>query len=317
MSSTVTPIISVKTKCQGPWRADFPQTINAGEQFEVTFYCILSDQSLCPAYYRLFFQGPTRQDVPPGNFSKVEKIENDRYNHAKVTATWTIYDPGEYLIYAYPEFGYCAQWSAMDWPFFKASVEGTPARLKVLPSREPREEGYGACATSEDVLNGRYLSTNSSVSPAEFADQYKDPQRDFAWAPYSCKIPPRNNVSEFIKSIPSARNFVFMGDSTGRGPFCVKVIRHVHGTIKGTCCDDSDFVGYEDRRYHHKYSYKVFEMDNGETRNISFTYLWTAQGFQWVKDELLRMNPPPTHIAFNVGLQGPRKGNGLTVDGWN
>lgn len=295
-------LLCLKTNFPGPWRADFPQTVTAGQQFEITFYCMAKDQSLCPSYYRLFFQGPTRQNVPPSNFSKVEKIENDRYSHVKVTARWTIYDAGEYLIYAYPEFGYCAQWLAMDWPFFKASVEGTPAPLRVISSRDPREEGYGACATSEDVLDGRYLSTDSSLSPEDFADHYKGLQRDFSWAPYSCKIPPRNNVTKFIASIPSAKNFVFMGDSTGRRTFCVKVMRHVHGTIKGTCCDDSDFAGYEETKFHHKYSYKEFEMDNGETRNVSFNFLWTAQGFEFVKDELLKMTPGPTHIVFNVGL---------------
>lgn len=76
-------------------------------------------------------------------------------------------------------------------------------------------------------------------------------------------------------------------------------------------------MGYEDRKYHHKYSYKVFEMENGETRNVSFTFLWTAQGIEYVKDELLNMNPPATHMAFNVGLQGPLTGNGLIVDGWS
>jgi hypothetical protein len=264
---------------------------------------VLNDQSLCPPYYRLFFQGPTRQSVPPGNFSDVQAIENDRYNFAKVTATWTIHDPGEYLIYAYPEFSYCAQWSAMEWPFFKASVQGTPAPLTVLPSRSPREEGYGVCATLDQVIDGRYLSTNNSLAPSAFTDLYKEPQREFAWAPYSCKIPPRNNLSEFISSMPSARNVVFMGDSTVRGPFCQKVIRHVHGTIKGTVCDDWDLAGHDNTKYHeHKFTHKVFGMDNGGTRNVSFTYLWVDQGFQFVKHQLLHMDPRPTHIVFNVGL---------------
>ena len=68
-------------------------------------------------------------------------------------------DPGEYLIYIYSEFMICRAWKDMDYPWFKASVEGTPVRLIVQPALMPFfEEGFVICSEN-DTTHGRYLAT--------------------------------------------------------------------------------------------------------------------------------------------------------------
>jgi hypothetical protein len=107
-----------------------------------------------------------------------------------------------------------------------------------------------------------------------------------------------------------ANHFVFMGDSTTRGPFCAKVYMGVHGTVEGGVCDYLTEEG--NRRYWdgtdmkmqwgHKFTHKVFEMGDSE-RNVSFSFLWLANNLTDTVTTLLSLtNPAPTHIVFNYGL---------------
>ena len=80
-------------------------------------------------------------------------------DYANTQATWRLNDPGEYLIYIYSEFMICRAWKDMDYPWFKASAEGTPVRLIVQPALMPFfEEGFVICSEN-DTTHGRYLAT--------------------------------------------------------------------------------------------------------------------------------------------------------------
>jgi len=269
----------------------------------MVFFCTHPDQSLCPPYYRVFFFGPSRQTVLPLNFTEAQRMHNSPYDYGNVTGTWTIRDPGEYMVYAYPEFSICGMWAQMEWPWFKAAVQGVPIKLKVLASTaiDVEPEGYEACSPDE-VTNGRFLSTDPSISPSNFTDMYRHTGREFAWAPYTCKIP-RRNVSEALKAIPLAKHFVWFGDSTTRGSFCTRVWEHVHGDVVGSVCDyKSGFESYWEMRWGHKSTHKVFEID-GEQRNVSFSLVWTTHTLDTVLAPLLEYKgPPPTHLIFNMGM---------------
>lgn len=230
-------------------------------------------------------------------------MHNSPYDYGNVTGTWTIRDPGEYMVYAYPEFSFCAMWKQMEWPWFKASVQGMPLKLEVLasPAINLEPEGYGTCSPDE-ITNGRFLSTDPAISPREFAEMYQHADQQFAWAPYTCKIPHRN-VSEAIKAMPLAKHFVWFGDSTTRGPFCTKVWEHVHGDVIDSVCDyKSGTTPYWEMKWGHKFTHKVFEID-GEQRNISFSFIWTPDNFNTILAPMLDLKDPlPTHVIFNMGM---------------
>src|SRR5947207_10669264 len=139
---------------------------------------------MCPDTYTVMFHGPSRHSIPPESFQKIDWNPNPPHHYAKVDARWTVHDPGEYLVYAYPEFVYCRKWEGMEFPYSRASVQGAPFLLTVHPGRSP-SEGYGICSSNQPDF-GRYLPTNSPQLKALF----KKSTRKFAWAPYKCKIPP-------------------------------------------------------------------------------------------------------------------------------
>lgn len=291
----------------GPWRAEIPSEVVAGDKFQMSFHCIFPDHSLCPPYYTVMFHGPTRQTVSPENFTPSDK-KNPPFTYGTVEATWSIDDPGEYTVYAYPDFVYsdrsktlfCREWKTMQFPWNKAAVENTPFRLVVKPTKQ-REEGYGDCSP-HDLKVGRYLSTDASLSSQRFADMYAHTGRQFVWAPYNCKIPHRR-VHEAIRSITSAKNILVIGDSTSRGYFCTRIWEDVHGTTKDTVCDYIRHdQTYWDQDVGHKFTWKMFEDENGQ-RNVSFTFLWSPVWFHNKKavPVLLALDPSPTHIVFTVG----------------
>ena len=291
----------------GPWQAEIPSEVVAGENFHMSFHCVFPEPSLCPQYYTVMFHGPTRQSVPPENFTP-SNVTNPPFTYGTIEATWSIDDPGEYFVYAYPDFVYsdmskalfCREWKTMQFPWNQAAVENTPFRLVVKPTQQ-REEGYGDCSP-DDLKVGRYLSTDASLSSQQFAEMYAHTGRQFVWAPYNCKIPHRR-VHEAVQSITSARNILVIGDSTSRGYFCTRIWEGVHGTTKDTLCDYKRHnQTYWDQDIGHKFTWKIF-VNESEQRNVSFTFLWSPIWYHNKKavPVLLALDPPPTHIVFTVG----------------
>jgi hypothetical protein len=294
---------------KGPYGADIPKEVMAGDEFEMTFHCLYPDRLLCPPYYLVFFQGPTRQTVSPDKFSSLNGSAESQYI---VKATWKIQDPGEYLVYAYPELVFCSHFSEMEFPLSSASVRGAPFQLLVKP-KALIEEGYDFNCSVDDFHNGRYWSTNASISSEKFAELYRDTGRVFVWAPYKCKTPHRT-VQQAITALPNASHFVFIGDSSSRGPFCAKVYMGVHGTVEGGTgvCDyytEEGHANYWDgnnmylRQWGNKFTHKIFNTNDSQ-RNISFSFLWLSTQVNDMIPSLLALDRP-THIVFNYGLHFP------------
>jgi len=293
----------------GPWKAQIPSTVVAGEEFTMQFSCLYPEKSLCPPYYMVFFHGPSRQSVLPDAFTSLNWTVNSPHEFATVQATWTIHDPGHYNVYIYPQFVYCDIWQDMEFPWEKAAVQDTPFQLTVQPSPHATtpdtQEGYGTCTTSEEIDHGRYLSTNISSNP-RFTSMYAHSGRHFIWKPYTCNIPVRN-IHEALDLIPSAKHFMFLGDSTTRGGFCTRIWQDLHGSVAGSVCDykTDDGTVYWDLKWGHKFTSVLLEKnDNRQVeRNVSFSFLWLADNFTEVGPTLLSLTePPPSHVVFNMGL---------------
>lgn len=275
---------------------------------------------MCPNYYLVMFHGPSRQTIPPQIFRPSNLKANTPFSWNIVEATWTIDDPGEYSVYAYPEFEYrrdsrrlyCKLWKeTMYYPWHKAAVKGCPIHLTVKQNSNTTsdiEEGYGVCSP-EDLRKARYRSTNSLISGQKFADFYNNTKRLFIWAPYKCKIPHRS-VEQAITEIPSAKHIVLIGDSTMRGPFCTRIWENLHGTVHDSVCDYRQHNNtYWEQKWGHKFTWKLLKNMGSETgqRNVSFSFLWSPVWFQGrALPELLNMDPPPTHVVFNMGLYTSR-----------
>jgi hypothetical protein len=194
----------------------------------------------------------------------------------------------------------------MDAPWHKASVQGTPIDITVTPNpnESATSEGYGVC-TSDQIDDGRYLSTDQALAPPEFTAMYNDTDRSYIYAPYNCKIPHRT-IIDVAKSIPSAKHFVFLGDSTMRGAFCARIWENIHGTVKDSVCDYmTDPETYLPTRWTDKTSTVELDASRGftETRNVSISFIWnpTPEVFEVKKAVLLAMDPPPTHVVMNMG----------------
>jgi hypothetical protein len=285
----------------------------AGEEFSMQFVCTNPDPLLCPYYFMVIFHGPTRQTVLPDAFEAVNWTNKFPIEGAVITAKWTIHDPGHYLLYAYPsDFGHCQRWITDAFPWFTATVQGCPFEVNVKPSDPSNSdnflEGYGTCA-AEQIYHGRYLTTDSTISSPEFSAMYKDTGRSYIYAPYYCKIPHRT-VPEAVRLIPSAKHFLYMGDSTTRSHFCTEIWEDLHGSVENTMCRYA-----EDNLDTNKFTHALI---GEEPRSINFSFIWNPDWRYFEErniETILNLNPPPTHVVFNVGLHVPLSGL-LTFGRW-
>jgi hypothetical protein len=299
----------------GPWRSTLPRSVLAGEPFQLVFHCTLPDSSLCPPYFLVFFHGPTRQTIPPENFRQSNSSAVE-FTHGTVEAEWTIRDPGEYLVYAFPDFVYsweekklfCKTWKEdMEVPFHETAVEGTPFRLTVKPNPlKLVEEKWEGCSAQDHVLpsEGRYVSTNTSLSSPGFSSYYNNTSQKFVWSPYNCKIPHRR-VEDAVSETPNLKHVLVVGDSTSRAFFCTRIWEDVHGFTKGTLCDYIKHdPTYWDQNVGHKFTWKVFNDGTSEERNVSFTSIWApfwGHNSKKANPVILGLDPPPTHVVFTIG----------------
>jgi hypothetical protein len=208
-------------------------------------------------------------------------------------------------VYAYPELAKCTQWMEMQFPWSAAAVNGSPFSLLVKPrnskTMQEHDEGYDVCRNPGDIDVGRYVRTDAAMSK-EFSRLYAETKREYVWAPYKCKIPPRT-VQQAVEALPKAKHFVWIGDSTSRGPFCERIWKNIHGTNQGTECDTTLMT--KESQWTSKFTSKDFGSGVQE-RNISFSLVWLSNSFSATAQELLSLtNPPPTHIVFNYGLYIP------------
>ena len=116
----------------------------------------------------------------------------------------------------------------------------------------------------------------------------------FAWAPYKCKIPPRTPEQALI-AIPSAKHVLWIGDSTTRGQFCRTLWQGLWGSHKDTICDL--------KNHNDKHNSKIItNPETREERNVSLSYTFVGQNLPDVFPLIQSLEPPPTHVIFNIGL---------------
>jgi len=194
----------------------------------------------------------------------------------------------------------------MEYPWQKASVTGTPLQLNVLPNtlldHSDSVDDYGVCNSTDDAMNGRFLSTNAEVSSSRFADMFNNvARREFSWAPYKCKIPART-TEEALNALPSARHILWIGDSTFRGPFHQKLLRSLSGNSEETVTRSHDDA----------FSWALIkDPETGDIRNISFSRIFAHKGIEDMLSTVESLStsytePKPTHVVFNMGLLEPR-----------
>lgn len=257
----------------------------------MTFFCTHPDPKLCPTYYMVQFRGPTIQAVSPDAFSPLNWTNNVPYEYAYLTAKYTIRDPGQYQIYVYPELWHCSQWNKLEYPWQRATVDGTPFDLVV--TGEPPEEGFGPCETEEQIYDGRYVAIASASS--RMKEMFGRSGRAHVYAPYSCKIPART-IKDALDELPNAKQILWAGDSVTRNPFCRRIWWTVHHTVKDSPCDpDPD-------SFH--YSHKITDYKVGN-RSVGLSFLWSPHWPDFERNNInlaLSLNPAPTHVVFNFGL---------------
>jgi hypothetical protein len=259
----------------GPWQAEIPQQVKAGEEFEMTFRCTNPDVKMCPTYYMVQFRGPTIQVVNPSDFSPLNWTFNAPSEYAYLTAKHVIRDPGDYTVYVYPELYYCSQWNHLEFPWHRGAVQGTPFHIKVTGNAPM--EGYGVCTTDE-IYDGRYVASGGK----------------YFYEPYSCKIPHRN-ILDAVAEMPTAKHILWVGDSVTRNPFCQRIWKTLHGSVSGACDG-------EEESFH--FSHKFTEAETGN-RTIKFSFLWSPHWHAFERDNrdiALALDPPPTHLVLSFGL---------------
>jgi hypothetical protein len=270
----------------------------------MTFTCTNPDPKLCPTYYMVIFDGPSKLSIPPEQFSPLNWTTTTQpFTYAFLNVTFTIRDPGQYKVFAYPELYYCAQWLKLPYPWHKATVEGTPFDILVHPPSHSTKERYGECTSAEQIEDGRYLSVDTAPG---FRQMYAHTKRSYIYAPHTCKIPARS-VTSALSLIPEAKHILYIGDSVMRNPFCAVVWKDIHGTVANSSCDSTPPKDGTDelKRYH--YSHKFTSVDVAG-RNVLFSFLWSPgwEHFQNHNAEVvLGMDTLPTHIVINFGLYAP------------
>jgi len=193
----------------------------------------------------------------------------------------------------------------MEYPWQKATVHGTPLQLNVLPDPNSRDyddsdKNYGVCKSTDAAMKGRFLSTDAEVSSRRFADMFHQPsRREFSWAPYKCKIPPRT-TEEALIALPSAEHILWIGDSTLRGPFHQKLLNGLSGNL--------DWPSITRKSHDHAFTWGIIQHPKtGYQRNVSFSRIFAHDDIKEVLSAIESLStsddtPKPTHVVFNMGL---------------
>ncbi|GAA5948935.1 hypothetical protein JCM3765_003957 [Sporobolomyces pararoseus] len=284
-----------------------PRHIKARVPTSLVIRCAHADLEQCAKSYRVLFVGPTIRSTL---YSDSEVVDS---RHVKVT--FRIDDPGDYQIYAWPEFELCDFWSNPEWwtgpVFYKLAVGGTPFGVTV--EGEPPKEGSRPC-TLEDDLNGRWVSksylapetleiespfydwvqTQLNPSPAPEVDAYP-PVRlldykkfGYVYTPYQCKIPHRN-AFEWIDEV-KPESILVIGDAITRDYFCLNWGVKDQDVCRVVPIDPEVDYKTTDKRTNYTRS------DGGRT---DLYFHWNPVGWEDGLSNFLRNLPSrPTHVFF-------------------
>ncbi|KAL7271366.1 hypothetical protein RUND412_005889 [Rhizina undulata] len=297
----------------GPWKASIPESVTVGETFELELECIHQEEKYCPPAYYVQFYGPTTMPIPITGFRQISK--------RIVKANMTLNEPGNYNVYAWPNDPQCQQWQSEEIPppqqVYRQAVQGCPHKLQVIGISDGAGNGavrvdtHRKCENYEEILDGRWINKNNVVpemirqySFGQFhpnqsvAEQYSlenFEQSRYIYSPYDCKIPHRS-ILNAIEDLPSAKHFLFIGDSVARGYVCTRIFKDLFGADNLGVCEFHP----ESKVWEHGNKQAEWTHPNGN-RTVNVTLAFPHRDINEMWPFLDSLTPKPDFVAFNMG----------------
>lgn len=291
------------TSSPGPWSlSPLPPVLSTTQNYTLTFHCHYHASDLCPPRYAIFLRGPTLFSPDPKTFTVSE-------DGRAVSIEINVKDPGEYKLFAWPDFKDCPAWwrKNMKYPFNRAQVSGTPLSL-VVEGPTAEKESFDECnLTNPELLgesNGRWVH-RASLLPSHQSSPWTTTwpnKTEYLYAPYSCKrtyLSPRAILAEST----SITHIAFFGDSTTRGPFC----RFIYPSLSTSGLSDGNCTFEDNHSTYYSLPKSLIHTTTGDDstppRNITLSYRFLNNGITTAVPGLNQSLPsPPSHIVTNAGL---------------
>ncbi|GAA6008147.1 hypothetical protein JCM10207_007045 [Rhodosporidiobolus poonsookiae] len=291
-------------------QAHYDDVVPSGHEHSIVFSCSHPAErvaDLCPRAYRLIISGPAT--LSPDFAQSSEQLDERR-----VRVRFTIRDPGQYEVWAWPEHDNCDDFQKAGTLYNKMVVRDSP--LPLIVTGQPQHEPSELCHPNEvnHGLEGRWLS-KAHVNPEHLAiesphfswlaSQLQPTSNtpgttiyNHFWAPYQCKIPHRT-FADWLNTI-KADSIVFFGDSVIRDTFCLVVWTELFGKPEaGQTCHYNSDTG--PTGYHTTNKEGTYQRSDGGTTKLYF--FWTPDGKgDAVASALESLPHPPTHVLFSSAL---------------
>lgn len=270
----------------GPWTLTSPLAATAGRPLTLSIACTAVYSADCPASYYIQYYGPTAGSVPARAF----RVSADGRT---VTATFAIADPGDYMVYAWPNALACARQQDAgvkdELHAYRRMARGAPARLLVVG--RGRVDGYRACDGFTQAVDARWV--RADAVKGEVKEMYGWTESGgYVYVPHNCKIPHRT-VKEALGEL-GVESVLFLGDSVTRGYVCSIVWPQLFGH---GCEGDGGRHGNRYGAWHNP--------STGRRVDVSFVFLG-AEGLSGsALQEIRRTKTPPGLVVYNIGLWMP------------
>ncbi|KAI5778246.1 hypothetical protein EDC01DRAFT_368101 [Geopyxis carbonaria] len=282
----------------GPWIIDppLPSRIST-KPFVIRFKCLWHHADLCPSKYVVILRGPTIYSPPVS--AMAQRAEDPKIVEVEIRVP----DPGEYKVYAWPDFEQCPKYwrENMKYPFNRGQVMGVPFDLTVggspaIPdSLEPCDlhgKEYNGLSDGRwirrDALQSTYKKTEWMQSLPE--------ESEWMYQPRSCKRKRYNMTA--IADAPSISHILFAGDSVLRGSFCSQIWPKLSasGLADGHCTFVNDPV-----LYHVASKEMWYKSPAGRDIQLSFRFM-DDKPVSRLEGIPQTIKNAPSHIVANLGL---------------
>ena len=280
----------------GPWIIEppLPKHIPTGPS-TIRFKC-LWNADLCPKSYIIILRGPTIYSP------SIEAAKQDANDKTVVTVEINVPEPGQYELYAWPDFEICpTHWREhMIYPFNRGQVLGTPTHVKIV-GKPLVVDKLEPCALGDPETTGRShgrwiakSALQSQYQQSAWAQSFPEKQ-EYIFQPYNCKRAHRIAVD--INKSSHITNILFLGDSVLRGAFCSQVWPQLSksGKADGNCEFINDAI-----LYHVAPKDMVHVTPDG--RNIGLSFRFTDDHPNQLSIQLTGSTSAPSHIVTNLGL---------------
>lgn len=283
------PAVCISLTRAGPWvlLTPLPETIDT-KPFTLQFKCTWHEADLCPDSYIVILRGPTIH-TPPA--SAMTPDPNDK---TLVNVVIHVQDPGNYKMYAWPDFNECRKlWKEMTYPINKGQIQGSPFNITI--SGPAAADSDVPCPLEEytSPSQGRWIARSALAPKYASGDwlQNVPETQDYIFQPYTCKRPSRP-ISD-IGKLESVKHLLFLGDSVMRGSFCTQIYPALSPSQKsdGSCTFVNDVMAYHVAPKNLLIGPKAYTfrfMDDSPIKRLEETPS--------------TITTPPTHIVANLGL---------------